>query len=78
MRRVRVRPLPSAVFLGARHILAMSAGYQPTPDEARPVLQGSPAAQVMGQLLRENDVASRIDELRTFLGEPAAAAISSE
>ena len=52
VRRVRVRPLPSAVFLGARHILAMSAGYQRTPDEARPVLQGySHAAQVMGPLL---------------------------
>jgi NTE family protein len=46
-------PLSSAVHLGATRILAMSTGYQRTPDEANtPVLLGyPPAAQVMGQLL---------------------------
>jgi NTE family protein len=46
-------PLSSAVHLGATRILAMSTGYQRTPDEANtPVLRGyPPAAQMMGQLL---------------------------
>jgi NTE family protein len=46
-------PLSSAVHLGARRILAMSTGYQRTPDEANtPVLHGyPPAAQIMGQLI---------------------------
>jgi NTE family protein len=46
-------PLSSAVRLGASRILAMSTGYQRTPDEANtPVLQGyPPAAQIMGQLI---------------------------
>jgi NTE family protein len=46
-------PLSSAVHLGATRILAMSTGYQRTPDEANtPVLRGyPPAAQIMGQLL---------------------------
>jgi NTE family protein len=46
-------PLSSAVHLGARRILAMSTGYQRTPDEANtPVLSGyPPAAQIMGQLI---------------------------
>lgn len=46
-------PLSPAVHLGARRILAMSTGYQRTPDEANtPVVQGyPPAAQIMGQLL---------------------------
>jgi len=45
-------PLSSAVRLGASRILAMSTGYQRTPDEANtPVLTGyPPAAQIMGQL----------------------------
>ena len=45
-------PLSSAVHLGATRILAMSTGYQRTPDEANtPVLRGyPPAAQIMGQL----------------------------
>jgi NTE family protein len=46
-------PLSSAVFLGARRILAMSTGYQRTPDEANtPAVRGyPPTAQIMGQLL---------------------------
>lgn len=46
-------PLSSAVYLGARRILAMSTGYHRTPDEANtPIVQGyPPAAQIMGQLL---------------------------
>jgi NTE family protein len=46
-------PLSSAVRLGARRILAMSTGYQRTPDEANTpaVLGYPPAAQVMGQLI---------------------------
>ena len=46
-------PLSTAVRLGASRILAMSTGYQRTPDEANtPVLQGyPPAAQIMGQLI---------------------------
>lgn len=46
-------PLSAAVHLGARRILAMSTGYQRTPDEAnKPVVQGyPPAAQVIGQLV---------------------------
>ena len=46
-------PLSSAVHLGARRILAMSTGYQRTPDEANtPVVEGyPPAAQIMGQLI---------------------------
>ena len=46
-------PLSSAVHLGATRIIAMSTGYQRTPDEANtPVLLGyPPAAQIMGQLI---------------------------
>jgi NTE family protein len=46
-------PLSSAVHLGATRILAMSTGYQRTPDEANtPVVEGyPPAAQIMGQLI---------------------------
>lgn len=46
-------PLSPAVHLGARKIIAMSTGYQPTADEAAtPVLTGyPPAAQVLGQLI---------------------------
>lgn len=46
-------PLSPAVHLGARRIIAMSTGYQATPEEAsRPVVSGyPPAAQILGQLL---------------------------
>ena len=46
-------PLSPAVHLGAKRILAMSTGYQRTPDEAStPVVSGyPPAAQILGQLV---------------------------
>ena len=46
-------PLSAAVHLGATRILAMSTGYQRTPDEAStPVVDGyPPAAQIISQLL---------------------------
>jgi NTE family protein len=46
-------PLSAAVHLGARRIIAMSTGYQRTPDEANiPIVRGyPPAAQIIGQLL---------------------------
>lgn len=46
-------PLSSAVHLGARRIIAMSTGYQRTPDEASlPAVRGyPPAAQIIGQLV---------------------------
>jgi NTE family protein len=46
-------PLSGAVHLGARRIIAMSTGYQRTPDEARtPVVEGyPPATQILGQLM---------------------------
>ena len=46
-------PLSPAVHLGASRILAMSTGYQRTPDEAStPVVEGyPPAAQIIGQLV---------------------------
>jgi NTE family protein len=46
-------PLSPAVHLGARRIIAMSTGYQRTPDEAStPVVSGyPPAAQILGQLV---------------------------
>jgi NTE family protein len=46
-------PLSAAVHLGARRIIAMSTGYQRTPDEAStPVTSGyPPAAQVLSQLM---------------------------
>ncbi len=46
-------PLSASVHLGARRILAMSTGYQRTPDEASiPTVHGyPPAAQIMGQLV---------------------------
>jgi NTE family protein len=46
-------PLSAAVHLGARRIIAMSTGYQRTPDEARtPVVVGyPPATQILGQLM---------------------------
>ncbi|MEA2490690.1 MAG: hypothetical protein QOH21_2482 [Acidobacteriota bacterium] len=46
-------PLSPAVHLGATRIIAMSTGYQRTPDEAStPVVTGyPPAAQILGQLV---------------------------
>jgi NTE family protein len=46
-------PLSAAVHLGARRILAMSTGYQRTPDEAStPEVKGyPPAAQLLSQLV---------------------------
>lgn len=46
-------PLSPAVRLGARRIIAMSTGYQKTPDEAAtPTVTGyPPAAQVLSQLV---------------------------
>ena len=46
-------PLSPAVHLGARRIIAMSTGYQRTPDEAStPVVSGyPPAAQLLSQLV---------------------------
>ena len=46
-------PLSPAVHLGAKRIIAMSTGYQRTPDEANtPDVCGyPPAAQVLGQLV---------------------------
>jgi len=70
-------PLSSAVHLGARRILAMSTGYQRTPDEAsKPDLRGyPPAAQVMGQLLNaifldviDEDVL-RMERLNEMIGK---------
>jgi len=46
-------PLSSPVHLGATRILAMSTGYQRTPEEAQhPVVQGyPPTAQILSQLV---------------------------
>jgi NTE family protein len=46
-------PLSPAVHLGATRIIAMSTGYQRTPDEAStPVVSGyPPAAQILNQLV---------------------------
>lgn len=46
-------PLSAAVHLGATRILAMSTGYQRTPEEAdRPVVHGyPPAGQIISQLV---------------------------
>ncbi|HUR83261.1 MAG TPA: patatin-like phospholipase family protein [Thermoanaerobaculia bacterium] len=46
-------PLSPAVHLGARRIIAMSTGYQRTPEEASsPAVSGyPPAAQILGQLV---------------------------
>lgn len=46
-------PLSPAVHLGAQRIIAMSTGYQRTPDEANtPVVSGyPPTAQILGQLV---------------------------
>ena len=46
-------PLSSAVHLGARRIIAMSTGYQPTAEEAvtREITGYPPAAQILNQLV---------------------------
>jgi NTE family protein len=46
-------PLSTPVHMGARRIIAMSTGYQRSPDEASiPALSGyPPAAQILGQLV---------------------------
>ena len=46
-------PMSPAVHLGATRIIAMSTGYQRTPDEAnKPAVVGyPPAAQILGQLM---------------------------
>lgn len=46
-------PLSPAVHLGARRIIAMSTGYQRTPEEARTTLIDGypPAAQILSQLV---------------------------
>jgi len=45
-------PLSPAVHLGATRIIAMSTGYQRTPDEANQPIAGSPpAAQILNQLV---------------------------
>jgi NTE family protein len=71
-------PLSPALHLGARRIIAMSTGYQRTPDEARrPVVKGyPPAAQIISQLVNaifldaiDEDVArmERMNELLSKL-----------
>jgi NTE family protein len=68
-------PLSPAVHLGASRILAMSTGYQRTPDEANtPVVAGyPPSAQLLGQLVNaifldviDEDVA-RMERLNEML-----------
>jgi NTE family protein len=72
-------PLSPAVHLGARRILAMSTGYQRTPDEAStPVVSGyPPAAQILGQLVNavfldviDEDVA-RMERMNDLLNKMA-------
>lgn len=74
-------PLSPAVHLGARRIIAMSTGYQRTPDEAStPVVSGyPPAAQVLGQLVNavfldaiDEDVA-RMQRMNELLRKTAPA-----
>ena len=72
-------PLSPAVHLGARRIIAMSTGYQRTPDEAStPVVSGyPPAAQILGQLVNavfldviDEDVA-RMERMNDLLRKTA-------
>lgn len=72
-------PLSPAVHLGARRIIAMSTGYQRTPDEAsRPAVSGyPPAAQILGQLVNaifldviDEDVA-RMERMNELLRKTA-------
>lgn len=73
-------PLSPAVHLGARRVIAMSTGYQRSPEEAdTPVVAGyPPAAQILGQLLNaifldviDEDVArmERMNELLWKMSE---------
>lgn len=72
-------PLSSAVHLGASRIIAMSTGYQRSPEEAAtPEIAGyPPAAQVLGQLVNaifldviEEDVA-RMQRMNDLLNKMA-------
>ena len=70
-------PLSPCVHLGARRILAMSTGYQRTPDEiSRPVVQGyPPAAQILGQLVNAvfidaiNEDVVRMERMNDLIGK---------
>jgi NTE family protein len=72
-------PLSPAVHLGARRIIAMSTGYQRTPDEASvPVVSGyPPAAQVLGQLVNAifldviDEDAARMERMNELLRKMA-------
>jgi NTE family protein len=72
-------PLSPAVHLGARRIIAMSTGYQRTPDEAAvPVVSGyPPAAQVLGQLVNAifldviDEDAARMERMNELLRKMA-------
>ncbi|HKR63435.1 MAG TPA: patatin-like phospholipase family protein [Thermoanaerobaculia bacterium] len=72
-------PLSPAVHLGARRILAMSTGYQRTPDEAsQPVVSGyPPAAQILGQLVNAifldviDEDAARMERMNELLRKMA-------
>jgi NTE family protein len=68
-------PLSPAVHLGASRIIAMSTGYQRTPDEeAQPTIEGyPPAAQILSQLMNaifldaiDEDVV-RMERMNTML-----------
>ena len=70
-----VAPLSPAVHLGASKIIAMSTGYQRSPEEAghQDVVGYPPAAQILGQLLNaifldviDEDV-TRLERLNTML-----------
>lgn len=72
-------PLSAAVQLGASRIIAMSTGYQRTPDEAAtPTVSGyPPAAQILNQLVNaifldaiDEDVA-RMQRMNEMLGKMA-------
>jgi NTE family protein len=72
-------PLSPAVHLGARRIIAMSTGYQRTPDEAStPVVSGyPPAAQILGQLVNAvfldviDEDAARMERMNDLLRKTA-------
>ena len=72
-------PLSPAVHLGARRIIAMSTGYQRTPDEAStPVVSGyPPAAQILGQLVNAvfldviDEDAARMERMSDLLSKMA-------
>lgn len=72
-------PLSPAVHLGARRIIAMSTGYQRTPDEAStPVVSGyPPAAQILSQLVNAvfldaiNEDVARMERMNELLRKMA-------